>query len=461
MILKAIDTGVNAYGAYQSGQAQKEAAEKQYQLGQQQLALQEKLYNNALDVSREVSGNQISTANNTFNQQSAYAGQQLALTNNLANAYMSDSAGANRDTRNTGMNLAWDTRSDAAGANRDFRNTGMNLAWDTRLDSANANRDMRDTGMGLARGVRGRSMGLAGNTRDQQIGQFQPYADSGGLANAAMNYELGLAGRPEGYSGFNETPGYEFMRDEATRAVDGSAAARGGLFSGATLAELNRVGTGLADQEYDQFLNRMEGTRGMGMSAAGSIADAWGNYGANALNIQNTYGQTAQGINNQFGANRQNNIDRYGNTVQGINAQHGATRQNIIDQYGNVVQGVNNQFGSNLQNIIGNYTDMQNANVNTYGTNMYNAAGVRGSNIQNAWGGVGAGEQNAAALYSSGANNAYQFQGNALANQGDAAAAGAIGGTNAIINGIQNGWGMYNYNRQPQSQTPASQNVTY
>jgi len=306
-------------------------------------------------------------------------------------------------------------------------------------------------------------MGLAGNTRDQQIGQFQPYADSGGLATAAMNYELGLAGRPEGYSGFNETPGYEFMRDEATRAVDGSAAARGGLFSGATLAELNRVGTGLADQEYDQYVNRLEGTRGMGMSAAGSIADAWGNYGANALNIQNTYGQTAQNVNNQFGLNRQNIINGYGNAAQGINSQFGANRQNIIDQYGNTVQGINDQFGSNRQNIIGNYTNMQNANVNTYGQNMYNAAGVQGSNIQNAWGGVGAAEQNAAATYSTGATNAYQFQGNALANQGDAAAAQTMGVTNAISGGIQDGYALYNYYnpRTGSGGVPASQNVTY
>lgn len=45
-------------------------------------------------------------------------------------------------------------------------------------------------------------------------------------------------------------PGYQFRQDEARRALEASAAARGGLVSGATLSALQRQSQDLASQEY-------------------------------------------------------------------------------------------------------------------------------------------------------------------------------------------------------------------
>lgn len=56
---------------------------------------------------------------------------------------------------------------------------------------------------------------------------------------------------------YQRTPGYEFRREEGQRALEQSAAARGGLFSGQTGKELERYGQGVATSEYDKYMSRL------------------------------------------------------------------------------------------------------------------------------------------------------------------------------------------------------------
>lgn len=56
---------------------------------------------------------------------------------------------------------------------------------------------------------------------------------------------------------YQQSPGYEFRREEGRRALEQSAAAKGGLFSGATGRELERYGQGFATSEYDNYINRL------------------------------------------------------------------------------------------------------------------------------------------------------------------------------------------------------------
>ena len=55
---------------------------------------------------------------------------------------------------------------------------------------------------------------------------------------------------------FTEDPGYQFRLQEGQKALERSAAARGGLLSGATGKGLVRYGQDFATQEYDNFLKR-------------------------------------------------------------------------------------------------------------------------------------------------------------------------------------------------------------
>lgn len=59
-----------------------------------------------------------------------------------------------------------------------------------------------------------------------------------------------------GPGNFQASPGYQFSFDQGVQARDRSAAARGRLNSGAQDKALTRYGQGMANQEYDNFLNR-------------------------------------------------------------------------------------------------------------------------------------------------------------------------------------------------------------
>jgi hypothetical protein len=125
-------------------------------------------------------------------------------------------------------------------------------------------------------------------------------------------------------------PGYAFRLSEGQKALERSAAARGGLLSGSMLKGAQRFGQDLASQEYTNAFNRAQSQLGTRLGALGSL------YGA---------GQTAtQQVSNQAG--------QYGENVGNLLMAGGAARasgylgmgsalQNAIGQYVNYNQGLN------------------------------------------------------------------------------------------------------------------------
>lgn len=170
-------------------------------------------------------------------------------------------------------------------------------------------------------------MALDERIYNEQSGFFEPYRESGENALAAYNYEMGMGSRPSDYSGFQETPGFQFQMNQGQQAIDGSAAARGQVFSGATLKAQQQFGQGLANQEYGNYLNRLSGMAGAGQAAAGQQATAAGNMGVSSGNALASIGNAQAagaigmgnavmgGINNLVGLNayqQANNAPQYG-----------------------------------------------------------------------------------------------------------------------------------------------------
>lgn len=99
-----------------------------------------------------------------------------------------------------------------------------------------------------------------------------------------------------GMSDFEADPGYQFRMDEGQKAIERSAAARGGLLSGSALKGIERFGQGLASQEYgnafdrwnlqntNQF-NRLASLAGVGQQANQAIGQAGQNFANAASNI--------------------------------------------------------------------------------------------------------------------------------------------------------------------------------
>lgn len=107
---------------------------------------------------------------------------------------------------------------------------------------------------------------------------------------------------------FEADPGYQFRMTEGMRGVEGGAAARGGLLSGAALKAIQKYGQGLASQEYgnaygrfnaDQTnqYNRLAGLVNTGQGATNQVSNAAGQFGqSQANNIIGAGNAQASGI---------------------------------------------------------------------------------------------------------------------------------------------------------------------
>lgn len=107
-----------------------------------------------------------------------------------------------------------------------------------------------------------------------------------------------------GMDQFQADPGYAFRLSEGQKALDRSAAARGGLISGGALKAATRFGQDMGSQEYQNAFNRYQTERsaalnplqtlaGIGQSATNQVGAAGQNYATNAGNAYGAAGQAA------------------------------------------------------------------------------------------------------------------------------------------------------------------------
>jgi len=115
-----------------------------------------------------------------------------------------------------------------------------------------------------------------------------PYAEAG-VSSLADLVNLGK----EKFEFSQDDPSYQFRLQEGQKALEASAAARGGLNSGGTLKALTRYGQGMASTEYQAAFERFLADRqqrgnvlgslaGMGQTATGQQIAAGENYGNRA-----------------------------------------------------------------------------------------------------------------------------------------------------------------------------------
>jgi hypothetical protein len=154
-----------------------------------------------------------------------------------------------------------------------------------------------------------RQIAYSEETRDQIRSDLAPFRQAGETAQNALMFEYGMGDRPAGYRGFEQTPGYDFQLEQGQRAIDGSAAASGNLFSGATQKAQMQFGQGVAQQGYGNYLNGLNGLAGSGQNAAMGGASAMTNNAQMVNNSLSGIGNaqaagavgTANAINNGIG----------------------------------------------------------------------------------------------------------------------------------------------------------------
>ena len=154
--------------------------------------------------------------------------------------------------------------------------------------------------------------GAADRAAELQAEQFQqtredqaPYRQAGYNALAEMQRTAGnVPGAFRfGASDYQADPGYAFRLSEGQKALDRSAAARGGLISGGALRAAQRYGQEMGSQEYgnaynraltsyntdvareNQLYNRQAALSGIGQTATNLVGQAGQNYATSAGNL--------------------------------------------------------------------------------------------------------------------------------------------------------------------------------
>jgi hypothetical protein len=149
-------------------------------------------------------------------------------------------------------------------------------------------------------------------------------ATPGQTTGEAASGQFGSLMRDFGIPDFNVDPGYLFRLQEGQKALDRSAAARGGLFSGGTIRASDQYNQNFASNEYGNAYNRYQNNRqtkynflsglaGLGSQNAQTLAGIGGDYANNAANIMTRsasnaaqlrasgYGALATGVGGAFG----------------------------------------------------------------------------------------------------------------------------------------------------------------
>jgi hypothetical protein len=121
---------------------------------------------------------------------------------------------------------------------------------------------------------------------DQDRADYAPWRATGESALGRLNTAMTDPSK----SAFMASPGYQYRIDEATKAVQNSAAARGQLASGATMKALNRVIQGEASSEYNNWWNQNAGLAGVGQAAVNATSQAGQQSSQNIINATNNAG---------------------------------------------------------------------------------------------------------------------------------------------------------------------------
>lgn len=131
---------------------------------------------------------------------------------------------------------------------------------------------------------------------EESMARQQPFLQTGTeFFNRLADLQRGGAGAAQQF--LQMDPGYGFRMSEGMKALERSAAARGGLMSGATGKALQRYGQDLASQEYGAAYNRLAGLADVGPRAAGVMSSLGQQYGQQAGQNLMAGGQAAaQGL---------------------------------------------------------------------------------------------------------------------------------------------------------------------
>jgi len=178
--------------------------------------------------------------------------------------------------------------------------------------------------------------------------QQRPWREAGGRALTKLESMADY--KPFDMNAFTQDPGYGFRLKQGQKALDASAAVRGGLISGNALRAATAFGQDMGSQEYQNAFNRYQTERqatlspymtlaGYGTNANALSAQAGQNYATNAGNMI-TGGAAAQaagnmGVANAFGggASQYMRYNQGNDLLAALRGGNGADYNAVVNPY--------------------------------------------------------------------------------------------------------------------------------
>ena len=177
-------------------------------------------------------------------------------------------------------------------------------------------------------------MGLA----TPEAGYESANTPKGGLANYGMDQyqkDVGYTPMVNSLAELQATPGYQFQLEQGLQGVNNSAAARGGLLSGANMKAINDYAQGQASTGYQNAWDRaqnayqnafnrnqqkftnLQSMANNGQNAAGNQGNWAMTTGTALAGASQNYGNNASNLSLAQGQNQANNINQIGNAIGG------------------------------------------------------------------------------------------------------------------------------------------------
>jgi hypothetical protein len=167
---------------------------------------------------------------------------------------------------------------------------------------------------------------ILSDANGQARSDLAPYRDAG---TAAVSKLQSTALNPQQFSmaDFYNDPGYQFTLNQGNQAIERSAAARGGLLSGAAGKAIAGYTSNLANQTYGDAFNRYMQNRQQGYNELSGVA----NLGLNSTNSTVNAGINTAG---QQAANTVNAVTGAGNAgAAGVVGATNAGQSSLSDYY--------------------------------------------------------------------------------------------------------------------------------
>ena len=202
--------------------------------------------------------------------------------------------------------------------------------------SANKQSEAAENAANITAQSTNRAIDLQREQYRQDVARQKPFYDVG--VNALPELVEASRYKNFGMDQFQADPGYAFRLSEGQKALERSAAARGGLLSGGTGKALQRFGQEMGSQEYTNAFNRYQLERQAKLNPLQSLTGT-------AQTAANTLGAAGQNMANNVGAAYMNQGVNQGNALMAATQARTSAYGDIAKLYGQTNPNFSGLFG--------------------------------------------------------------------------------------------------------------------